>query len=204
MLVMRTMRNTMIVLVLTFILSCTLGATQLQLTGVNGEAAGGEYIGPYYVSVGGGAPQAMICSNFYVVIGIGQTWNANQLGWSDLTEAERPFYGAAYWLAESILDTPAPHAAAQWALWNLFAPTSPMPGTAPTMLAWANSQYAANPDWASYAGLVIWRPNPLQSSQEFITITDTPEMATFTYLGSGLLLLLPFGLRRQFRQRGAE
>lgn len=198
---MNALRTTAVILPLILILSCTLGATPLQLTGTSGEVNGGEHIGPYFVSVAGGVPQAMVCDDLFISIGIGQVWDATKLGWDDLTSLEQAKYGVAYWLTNSILDNPAPYADAQWALWRLFSPSAPLPGASATMLAWANSQYVANPGWFDYNYLVVWRPDPRSSSQEFLTITDTPELNTLTYLGSGLMLVLLPGLRRRLCRR---
>lgn len=193
---LKLMLNSVVVVLLSFILSCTCWATPLQLVGTSGEVSGGEYIGPYFISVAGGVPQSMVCDDLFTSIGIGQVWDATRLGWGDLTDAERPLYGVAYWLTAPILNNPAPHADYQWAVWYLFAPASPLPGGSAALLAWATTQYEANTGWAGYGSLEVWRPNPLRSSQEFLAMKESPEPTTMLYLGSGLFLLSLSRLRR--------
>ena len=111
-------------------------ADTLTLTGVSGEIFGGEFIGPYGVTVNG-TLQQMVCDDLYIHVGLGDSWNATPLAWADLTELERQSaYGPAYWLTTSVLSGTGLH--------------------------------AANPGYAGYASLVVYRPNPRTSSQEFL------------------------------------
>jgi hypothetical protein len=172
-------------------------ADTLTLTGTSGEVFNGEAVGPYGVTVNG-TLQQMVCDDLYIRIGLGYSWDATRLGWENLTEQERrDLYGPAYWLTTSVLTDTGLHADEQWALWHLFSPQSELPGDSAASLTWALGQYAANPDYAGYASLLVYRPNPRTSSQEFLATqesfanaaTDTPESGTLllVLLGSGTI-----------------
>ena len=168
------------------ILAAVAQAETIQLTGVSGESSGGEAIGPYAVTVDG-MTTAVVCDDFFIGIGMGQTWTADRLTWADLPGQERPLYGTAYWLVDSILNGAGPHADAQYALWHLFSPQAPLPGNALDALAWAQAQYE-NFSALSYDTLVIYRPDPRASSQEMLT--EAPEAGTLAYGLIGLALLV--------------
>jgi hypothetical protein len=171
-------------------------AETIQLTGIGGEYSNGEAIGPYAVTVNG-TTQAVVCDDLYIGIGMGHTWDANRLTWRDLPPQEQPLYGTAYWLVNSILTGVGPHADAQWALWHLFSPQAPLPGSASDALSWAQAQYSSNPG-LTYDTLVIYRPDPRSSSQEMLA--ETPEPGTLVYGLIGLALLL--AARMMFHSTG--
>src|SRR6202050_1725651 len=53
------------------------GSVTMQLTSVGGNNAGGVYTYPYYFSINGKAPVALICDSYDNEVTVGETWQAH-------------------------------------------------------------------------------------------------------------------------------
>ncbi len=206
--------KSLFVLVLT-LLFCSLllvttasaGSTvQIQLTGAGGAEYGlgpnqadGEYLMPYYVSINNAAPIAVICDDFDHTVSIGDQWTGIISSFSNLSQtrfgtADSTEYHEAAWIASQISSSSslATIAAAQFAIWSLFANNVPsVPGESlwltNSAIAAANNYYGMN-----FAGWEVLTPINPASPQEYIFYVPVPEPNVLLDLGVGLLCLAWF------------
>lgn len=155
---------------------------------------------PYAITVNGNAMNAM-CDDWVHGGEPGDQWQANftNLGTANLSllrfnqmPAALTLYDEAGWLLLQTEVTPP----AQWrdinyAIWHIFNPNTPLPGTAPLYwLAQAQQEAAIGfpgvdfHQVAIYTPLAQYDPNP-EGPQELLTIV--PEPSTWILVGSGLL-----------------
>ncbi len=177
----------------------------VTLTGAGGSEyglgqnyAGGEYLMPYYLSVDNGSPVAVICDDYNHSVSLGEQWTATVSNFSNLTEtrfgaADSTQYHEAVWIASQISSTSslAQIASAQYAIWALFAPNTPMiPGESLWMslasTAAANSYYGM-----SFANWEVLTPLNPSSPQEYLLYDPLPlpEPAAIFDLGMALMIL---------------
>jgi hypothetical protein len=181
--------------------SALAGSVTMQLTSVGGNNAGGVYTYPYYFSINGKAPVALICDSYDNEVTIGETWKANVtslLSGAGLFGNQLIDYKAAGLIFKSILSGTLSANVGNFAIWGLFSTnaknsayfqSSGAAGVEATYLA-----LAATAPNSAYSGLVLYTPIAGTQSwggmpQEYIGYSPVPEPGTITLFGTGLLSL---------------
>ena len=181
--------------------SALASSVTMKLTGVGGNNAGGVYTYPYYFSINGKAPVALICDSYDNEVTVGETWQANVtslLSGSGLFGNQLLDYKAAGLIFKSILNGTLGANVGNFAIWGLFSTnaqnnayfqSSGAAGVEATYLALAatapNSAYAGLFLYTPIAGTQSWGGTP----QEYIGYSPVPEPGTITLFGTGLLSL---------------
>ena len=177
--------------VLTLTATATAGSTvQVQLTGAGGAEYGlgpnyadGEYLMPYYVSVNGGTPVAVICNDFLHTVSIGDHWAATVSNFSDLSltrfgNAFATQYHEAAWIASQISASSslADITGAQFAIWKLFSSGTPVVQGEAQWLAMATVAAANNYYGMNFSHWEVLTPLSPTSPQEYMLyVPDLPE-----------------------------
>jgi hypothetical protein len=155
------------------------------------------------------------CDDFLTEVSVGHIWQANSTPFSDLGDLALPLgnlkfdtgvsasqqqqdYMAEAWLAEQIAGLDQSIAAQatkagqlSFAMWSIFDPGS-LSRLSGTNLTNAQDDVAAayaavaHDSPYDFANVVIYTPDPLSSSQEYLAITPVPEPATLSLLAVGL------------------
>jgi hypothetical protein len=173
----------------------------MQLTGVGGNNAGGVYTYPYYFSINGGSPVALICDSYDNRVDIGEKWQANVVGLlsgKGLFGTQLLDYKAAGLIFKSILNGTMNVNVGNYAIWGLFSTNAQNSSYFQTSGAGLiDTQYlalAATAPKSAFAGLVLYTPIPGTQSmngtpQEYIGYSAVPEPGTLTLFGTGMLSL---------------
>jgi PEP-CTERM motif-containing protein len=176
-------------------------AVNMQLTGVGSNQAGGVYTYPYYFSINGKAPVALICDSYDNQVIIGETWKANVtslLSGQGLFGNQLLDYKAAGLIFKSILSGALSANVGNYAIWGLFSTNAQNSQYFQSSGAGAvESQYltlAANAPNSAFSGLVLYTPIAGTQSwggtpQEYIGYSPVPEPGTLMLMGTGLLSL---------------
>jgi hypothetical protein len=90
----------------------------------------------------------------------------------------------------------------QYALWNLFSPSAPLPGNSASILATVQGENLGDAAFSQiYSGLRVWTPRAgAASNQEFLQVAAVPEPGTITMLASGAALILVGSFRARRRR----
>jgi hypothetical protein len=173
----------------------------MTLVNVGNNNSGGVYTYPYYFSINGGAPVALICDSFDNRVSVGESWQANVVGLlsgKGLFGNELLDYKAAGLIFKSILSGSLGANAGNWAIWGLFSTNAQSQSYFQSSGALGiEQQYlalAATAPNSAFNGLVLYTPiKGTQSAngmpQEYIGYSSVPEPATLTMFGTGLLSL---------------
>lgn len=174
---------------------------RMKLVGVGSNNAGDVYTYPYYLSINGKAPVAMLCDTYDNQVTPGETWKAHVSGLlsgKGLFGAQLLDYKAAGLIFKSILNGTLSVNAGNFAIWGLFSTNAQSSSFFQNAGAGAMETeflaLAAKAPDSAFAGLVLYTPIPGTQSwggtpQEYIGYSAVPEPATLTLFGSGLLSL---------------
>ncbi len=180
---------------------------------------------PYVGTVGGVPNTTIICDDDFDLVTSNETWTATALTLSNLNSSNYTTtqFGSSYslsvatklydevaYLALQFASNPTSDwSAIQTALWQVFdSNVSSVGSTGQTSSAYWSSQASTN--YASVASMAsrIQILTPIAGTQtsghglpqEYITISGTPEPATYTLFGAGLLLLSLGTFRRSSKK----
>lgn len=176
----------------------------MTFLGPGSNSSGGYYTYPYYFSINGGQPTAMMCDSFNNHITAGESWSANV---TNLLAGKGMFghdfldYKAAGLIFLGVSNGSIDASLGNWAVWNLFTKGIT---TNPSVLA-LDKQYlflAKHSGGGALKGLVLYTAvgsSPGNGPQEFIGRRQggmsTPEPGSLALLSTGLLGLA--GLMRR-------
>jgi hypothetical protein len=162
----------------------------------DGTNNGSYYVGPYLLSINGGANVDALCVDPLDKSVPGTTYLANltQVGSADLSntylgDAGAKQYEEAAFLFSLLEEPGADRIGIQEAVWQIMAPTDTDPGihTSPNAAGYigdAVTNYQSF-DFARYT-IVSAVPGTTQI-QEFLTVSDAPEPTSFALLGVAVI-----------------
>jgi hypothetical protein len=196
-----------LLLCLTGLLGVTSAAADVvpvTFTGVNGAAAFGYAVGPYYGTLDG-TPDTLYCVDFANHVYAGETWLANltPLSSTDLSDTRyggvpdaQKLYWEAAWLTTQYAAHPDAYGDIQATIWQLFVPTAP----APSSNVWLDlaAQDYTTIDPRNF--MIVTNVGPVFREgqvQEFIVDPPpVPEPSEIVLLGTVMLFLIIFMRRR--------
>jgi len=168
----------------------------MTFLGPGSNSSGGFYTYPYYFSINGGQPTAMMCDSFNNHITTGESWSANVtnlLAGKGMFGGDFLDYKAAGLIFLGVSNGSIDASLGNWAVWNLFTKGIT---TNPSVLA-LDKQYlflAKHSGDGALKGLVLYTAvgsSPGTGPQEFIGRRQggmsTPEPGSLALLATGLL-----------------
>ena len=176
-----------------------ISTVSIQLTGAGGAVYGlgsnyayGQYLMPYYLTINGSNPLAVVCDDYLHHVSVGEQWTATISTFNNLSNTRfgtqaAVQYREAVWIASQINSHSSltDIAGAQFAIWKLLTPGTPdVPGASGWITA---AQQAATHNFAgvNFANWEIVTPlNPLSPQEYLLRI---PEPSIYLDLGFGLL-----------------
>jgi hypothetical protein len=211
---MRALRLARIVLFVLVLVAMSAGTAlanstvNMQLVSVSANNAGGVNTYPYFFSINGHAPVALICDTYDNEVNVGESWQANVVGLlsgKGLFGNQLMDYKAAGLIFKSILNGTLNVNVGNFAIWGLFSTNAQNNSFFQSSGAAAlEQQYlalAANAPNSAFSGLVLYTPiGGTQSAngmpQEYIGYSSVPEPTTLTLFGTGLVSLAGLARRK--------
>ncbi|MEJ2643575.1 MAG: VPLPA-CTERM sorting domain-containing protein [Gammaproteobacteria bacterium] len=205
---MNKLRGLLITLIAWAAFAQAASAATLQLVNT-GTAVGrdGAYAGLYNVSIDGTLTPAM-CDDWFTEVSTNQSWTATGYTYADIVNgapvkfagsAGISAYKEAGWLFSQLgTASQSEQADINLAVWKIMSnPTITMDTTA----TYWYDQALGHSDFNFSHSMMVWTPNPLCASQEFLTPLTTPPSAVpvpaaVWLFGSGLVGLVAVARRR--------
>jgi hypothetical protein len=173
----------------------------MKLTSVGGNNAGGVYTYPYYFSINGAKPVALICDSYDNEVVVGETWKAYKtslLSGKGMFGNELLDYKAAGLIFKSILSGTVNVNVGNFAIWGLFSNNAKSSSFFQSSDAAAiETEYltmASTAKNSAFNGLFLYTPIPGTQSwggtaQEYIGYSPVPEPGSLVLFGTGLISL---------------
>lgn len=186
----------------------------LVLTGNSGSADNGVYVGPYPITVDG-TLQGLVCDDYSTHTTGGESWYATVNTWATLTDAKfynNPTFGnnitgptsaddaykQVFWLTDQMQSHPSQVGPINYAIWAIMDPVDLTPAVLSGLsdsgaIAYWLGQATLGGSTVNTGNYLIYTPDPLNASQEFIRPVPIPS--TLLLLIPGLLGIV--GLRKR-------
>ncbi len=154
-------------------------ASTLKLVNVNNaQDRNGVYAGLYTLNIDGQNVLAM-CDDFNTEIHIGQQWTANAYNYAGIVDGAPVKFAAGgtaryseigYLFSQVPTSTATQQADINLAIWKIMTPSAALTLSGAALNYYDTATHGAYNTFDYSQGMEVWTPNPLNSSQEFLTV----------------------------------